>query len=140
MAEEIKKAGYIVRATDIVDRGYGEGGVDFLTTDFPSGKYDIIMNPPFNICVDFIKKALLIAKNKVAVLMPLRYLSSIERYDLYKDYPPIRVYVYIERICIAKNGEFEKYESGCNPLIYAWYVWEKGYKGETTLKWIHNNR
>lgn len=140
MAEEIKKAGYIVRATDIVDRGYGEGEVDFLKEDFPVGQYDIITNPPYSICVPIIRKALSIAKNKVAVLLPLRYLSSSERFELFSVYPPIRVYVYVERICIAKNGEFEKYESGSNPLIYAWYVWKKGYKGETTLKWIHNNR
>ena len=141
MAEVIKKAGYKVRATDIVDRGYGEGGIDFLTSDFQIGTYDIITNPPYNICVDFINKALKIAKNKVAILLPLRYLTSAERYELlYKSNPPVRVYVYIERICIAKNGEFEKYERGTNPLMYAWFVWEKGYKGETTLKWIHNDR
>ena len=39
MAEVIKNEGYSVVASDLVDRGYGQGGVDFLTADFPVGKY-----------------------------------------------------------------------------------------------------
>ena len=30
--------------------------------------------------------------------------------------------------------------AGTNKEIYAWFVWEKGYKGETVLRWIHNNK
>lgn len=140
MAEEIRKAGYSVDAYDLIDRGYGTGGTDFLSNDWEVGKYDIITNPPYTNVVAFIRQALKICRNKVAILMPLRYLSSKERFDVFKQYPPKRVYVYIERICIAKNGDFDNYEAGQNLEIYAWYVWEKGYQGETTLKWLHNNR
>ena len=74
--------------------------------------------------------------------MPLRYLSSNARYnDIYKNNPPARVYVYQERICIAKNGDFETYnDAGANLEIYAWYIWEKGYVGEPILRWIHNEK
>ena len=139
MANVLSEAGYSVTASDIVYRGYGIGGVDFLTADIIIGKYDIITNPPYANVVAFIKKALNVCKNKVAILMPLRYLSSLERFkELYADYPPKRIYCYVNRITIAKNGEFEKYEAGMNLEIYAWYVWEKGYYGETTLSWIQN--
>ena len=139
MAEVIKDEGYSVVASDLVDRGYGQGGVDFLTADFPVGKYDIITNPPYSNVAAFINKALEICKKKVAILMPLRYLSSMERFEtLYRDNPPKYVYCYMNRITIAKNGEFEKYEAGMNLEIYAWYVWERGYCGETILKWINN--
>lgn len=30
LSEVLKKYGYNVRSTDLVDRGYGEGGIDFL--------------------------------------------------------------------------------------------------------------
>lgn len=138
MAERIKANGYHVRATDIIDRGYGEGGVDFLEEKFPKGKYDIITNPPYTLCVPFIEKSIEIAKSKVAMLLPLKYLSSQSRYELFLKYPPAKVYVYIERICIAKNGDFAKYEKVANMETYAWYVWEKGYQGESQLKWLHN--
>lgn len=140
MAREIERAGYAVDAYDLIDRGYGTGGTDFLSNDWEAGKYDIVTNPPYTDVVAFIRQALKICRNKVAIFMPLRYLSSKERFEVFKQYPPKRVYVYIERICIAKNGDFDNYEAGQNLEIYAWYIWEKGYQGETTLKWLHNNR
>ncbi len=137
MAEEIKKAGYEVYAYDIVDRGYGRQA-DFLTNDWEIGKMDVITNPPYTSVVDFIRKSLEICKDKVAILMPLRYLSSWERYDFYKENPPCRVYVYTNRICIAKNGKFEDFDKGQNLEIFAWYIWQRGYKGDTILRWITN--
>ena len=140
MAEVIKQNGYDVYATDIVDRGYGIGNVDFLTDDFPVGKFDIITNPPYTLFVPMVERAMAICNKKVAMLLPLRYLTSKERFEVFKKYPPKYVYVYIERICIAKNGKFEEYDAGANMEMYAWYVWEKGYEGETTLRWISNNK
>ncbi len=76
------------------------------------------------------------------MLLPIQYLSGKERYsELYVKFPPSRVYIYCERINIAKDGDFEKFcDSGANMTIYAWYVWEKGYHGSTELRWIHNDK
>lgn len=141
MSEVIKQNGHNVLSYDIVDRGYGLVG-DFYQVDFPRRKYDIITNPPYDNVIDVVLRCLDICKEKVAVLMPLRYLSSGSRYnELYKKCPPKRVYVYQERICIAKNADFEKYnDAGANMDIYAWYIWERGFKGATELKWISNQR
>lgn len=138
MAEEIKKAGYDVDAYDIVDRGYGRQA-DFLSYGFEPQERDIITNIPYFNVVPFLRRAVELSKRKVAILMPLKYLSSKERFDFYKEMPPSRVYVYTNRICIAKNGHFSKFTKGQNLEIYAWYVWEKGYKGEPTIKWITND-
>jgi len=35
----------------------------------------------------------------------------------------------------AKNGDFEKYTSSA--VAYAWFVFEKGYKGDTIVRWIN---
>lgn len=141
MSEVIKQHGHNVLSYDIVDRGYGLVG-DFYRTEFPRRKFDIITNPPYDNVIDVVLRCLDICKEKVAVLMPLRYLSSGSSYnELYKKYPPKSVYVYQERICIAKNADFEKYNNaGANMEIYAWYIWERGYKGTTELKWISNQR
>lgn len=141
MSEVIRQNGHNVLSYDIVDRGYGLVG-DFYQVDFPRRKYDIITNPPYDNVIDVVLRCIDICKEKVALLMPLRYLSSGSRYnEIYKKYPPKRVYVYQERICIAKNADFEKYnDAGANMEIYAWYIWERGHKGTTELKWISNNR
>lgn len=142
MAEVIKQSGKSVLAYDIIDRGYGEIG-DFFEIDITKNKYDIITNPPYYEDIPrIIRRCIELAKNKVAILMPLRYLSSKARYtELYASFPPSRVYVYMERICIAKNGDFEKYaEAGANKEIYAWYIWEKSHSGDTILKWLTNEK
>ena len=141
MSEVIKQNGHNVVSYDIVDRGYGQIG-DFYHTEFPKRKYDIITNPPYDNVITLVLRCLDICKDKVALLMPLRYLSSSSRYnELYKKYPPARVYVYQERICIAKNADFKKYsDAGANLEIYGWYIWERGYKGTTELRWISNDK
>ena len=138
MADEIKKAGYNVETYDLIDRGYGTGGVDFLHHDWAEGKYDIITNPPYTLFIPILEQAMRICKNKIAMLLPLSYLSSQERYAAFSKYPPARVYVYVNRICIAKNGHFTEYVSKINKEIYAWYIWDRCYKGDTILKWIYN--
>ena len=140
MAEVIKSNGYEVVAYDMIDRGYGNVG-EFFSTEYPVGIYDIITNPPCESnLIDIIKRCIAICKNKVAILLPLPYLSGKARYyELYSVFPPSRVYVYCERINIAKEADFATYsDSGMNLTIYAWYIWERGYSGQTELKWIHN--
>lgn len=142
MAKVLTQAGHKVKAYDIVDRGYGEV-CDFFNLEISDNRWDIVTNPPYNDdLIQIINQCLKIAKNKVAILMPLRYLSGKARYsELYQQQPPSRVYVYQERICIAKNADFEKYsDAGANMEIYAWFIWDKSYTGETLLKWMSNER
>ena len=141
MADVIKSNGHIVHAYDIIDRNYGEVA-DFFTTKFEKGRYDIITNPPY--CEnlnEIVAKCLRIARDKVALLLPIKYFSGKARHeDIYMKTPPTRVYVYIERICIAKNADFITYsEAGANMEIYAWFIWDKSVETkQTELKWIHN--
>lgn len=140
LSEAIKSKGFYVESYDIVDRHYGKVG-DFFQVDFPCGKYDIISNPPYSEDLTaIIKRCIHICKDKVALLMPLRYLSGENRYtEVYQKYPPVRVYAYIERINIALNADFAKYnDPGSNREMYAWFIWLKNYAGSTELRWIHN--
>ena len=142
ISEVLKEYGREVTSYDIVDRGYGKVG-NFFDVDFEESKYDIISNPPYNEnLIDIVKRCIKLCHEKVALLMPLRYLSGEGRYrEIYRKFPPMRVYVYQERINIAKNADFETYnDAGANLEIYAWYVWKKGYKGATTLRWIRNDK
>lgn len=49
--------GFSVKSTDLIDRGYGQGGVDFLKCE---EKYngDIVTNPPYKYAQEFVEHAL----------------------------------------------------------------------------------
>lgn len=95
-------------------------------------------NPPYKLANEFVRHALEIVEpgRKVAFFLPLRYLEGKERKKLFAEYPPKTVYVSSSRLVCALNGDFEAYKNR-NSVSYAWYVWEKGYHGNTTLKWIN---
>lgn len=55
-----------------------------------------------------------------------------------KTYPPRYVYVSRSRILCAKNGMFEEMKAGGGSAVaYAWYEFQKGYKGVSIIKWIN---
>jgi hypothetical protein len=67
---------------------------------------------------------------KVAMFLKLTFLESKKRKELFEKYPPKVVYVSCSRIECAKNGEFK----GTSAVAYAWFVWEKGFKGDPIIK------
>lgn len=139
LAEVLKVHGYNVKSTDLIDRRYGMGGVDFLKeAEMFDG--DIITNPPYKFAQEFIEKAieLIPAGNKVAMFLKIQFLEGKKRKELFKKYPPKVVYVSSSRLLCAKNAEFEKMiQGGGSAVAYAWFIWEKGYCGDTIIKWIN---
>ena len=141
MSEVLWGAGYKVCSTDIIDRGYQyQNGVqNFLETK--SGfNGDIITNPPYKYAKEFVYKAieLIPEGNKVAMFLKIQFLEGKARRKLFNQYPPKTIYVSSSRLLCAKNGEFEKMIAGGGSAVaYAWYVWEKGFKGQTVIKWIN---
>ena len=47
LSKVFEKAGHIVKSTDLMDRGFGETGIDFLSIDNLEWNGDIITNPPY---------------------------------------------------------------------------------------------
>ena len=135
----LKAHGYNVRSSDIIDRGYEETEIiDFLKFEHYNSM-DIITNPPYKYAKEFVKKALDISKfgTKVAMFLKLTFLESKSRLELFKEYPPKIVYVSSARLQCAKNGSFDLYGKSVGTAVaYAWYVWEKGFKGDPIIKWI----
>ena len=139
LAERLKKYGYTVKCTDLIDRGYpGTKIVDFLNEKYDFEGGDIITNPPYKYCSEFILNALdSISKgHKVAMFLKLQTLEGQKRYEeIYSKYPPKTIYIYSKRKNCAKNGEFEKHPSSA--VCYAWFIWVKGEYKCTELKWIY---
>lgn len=127
--------GYPVRSSDIIDR-VGNDVFDFLSENNTYWNGNIITNPPYKYATEFCYKALNIIDKgrKVAMFMKLLFCEGKERKKLFMKYPPQTIYVFSRRIKCAKNGDFESIKSSA--VCYAWFVWKKGYKGSTTIKWI----
>lgn len=139
ISEVLKAHGYNVLSTDLVERGYGPGGYDFLDNPyFASFDGDIITNPPYKYAAEFVEQALRIVKPgcKVAMFLKIQFLEGKARRKLFDMFPPLTVYVASGRLKCAMNGDFEKYAKS-NAICYAWFVWRKDYQGPTYIKWIN---
>lgn len=146
ISKVLKSHGYDVRESDIVDR-MGNEVLDFLTV--PSGggedlfqqekpytwEGDIVSNPPYVYAAEFVTKALEIIPvgHKVAMFLKLTFLESATRRELFKKYPPIRVWVASKRLRCLPNGE----DKGGALIAYCWYIWEKGFHGDPKIKWFN---
>ena len=129
---------------DLIDRGYGKGGIDFLKYNDVVDK-DIVTNPPYSLAQDFLEHAMDIITegHKIAMFLKLTFLESSRRKEMFKKYPPKKIWVSSSRIPCGKNGDFYqrnsdgsiKYDKDGNPkevssaVCYAWFIFEKGYQG-----------
>jgi len=123
-------------SNDLVFRGYGNGGIDFLKE---TQKVDImITNPPFSLAQDFIEKGLELASNKVILFCKIQLLEGVARKKMFLNTPLRTVYVFSKRQSTLWNGsEFD--ENGkrwATTMCLAWFVWEKGYSGKPVIEWI----
>lgn len=135
LSEVFLKHGYDVLSTDLINRGYGEGGIDFLKIDTPFDG-DIITNPPYKYAKEFVEHALdlIPTGRKVAMFLKLTFLEGQKRQELFKRKELKTLYVSSRRLACAKNAEFDKY--AISAMAYGWYIFEKGYNGDPVIKWF----
>lgn len=140
LSKRLEQLGHIVVSSDLVDRGYGIGNIDFLDTKEMPDVDCIITNPPYKFAAEFVLHSLELLKEGgyCAMLLKTTFLEGKKRYnELFSQQPPKYVCQFVNRLLCAKNGEFEKMIAGGGSAVsYAWFVWEKGYKGDTIIKWI----
>lgn len=135
------KGGNVI-ATDLVDRGYGISGIDFLTQEFfyifNGDISTIITNPPFNLFQEFAEKALKLATHKVILFGKIQALEGQKRATFMEHSPLKTVYVFKKRINPLRNGSpvDENGKPWASTMAFAWYVWEIGYVGKPTIEWI----
>lgn len=135
ISKELIAAGYIVGSTDLVDRGYGASGIDFLMEWQPRAP-NIVTNPPFKFAEQFARKALDLTTGKVAMLCRLAWLEGRERKKLFESTPLARVWVFSGRLTMLRGG-WDGGKGGGSMTAFAWFVWEHGHKGPPTLGWIN---
>lgn len=132
IAEALREGDYEVIESDLLTRGraIAQKVVFDMTEPITT---DIVTNPPYKCATKMLRHLLNLMENgcKMAVWLRILYLESAERKRLFEEFPPVRVWISSRRIPCGKDGKF-----GASAQGYAWYVWKKGYEGETTLKWF----
>lgn len=127
--------GYRVVSTDLIDRGYGLPGRDFLAEKELLAPA-IITNPPFKLADAFVLHALDLGAEKVAVFMRLAWIEGHARYvRLWNKHPPARIWAFSKRQTLWRGDDPEPRETG-GTIAFAWYVWERSHAGAPALGWI----
>lgn len=128
LVRELEEWGYDVYASDLIDRGCGVGGVDFLECcrEFDG---DIITNPPFKYANEFILKGLELCDRKLAILGRLALLEDQWRYEnVWKMGGLKRVLVSVKRLRFLGKV--------ASPHAHAWFVWDKEWDDEPIVGWF----
>lgn len=139
LANVFMQNGYTVRTSDIIKRVPDAEVIDFLRYE-KEWIGNIITNPPFKYAAEFCEHAMdiIYPGMKVCMFLKLQFLEGKSRRSLFEKYPPKTVWVSSSRILCAKNGEFQKMrDGGGSAVAYAWFVWEKGYIGDSVIKWFN---
>lgn len=129
--------GLKVISTDLYDQGFGERGIDFLSST-TSIADSIVTNPPYKYALEFCKKCIELRVPKFAMFLKLTFLEGQKRQPFFTDYPPRYVAVCVNRVQCALNGDadmFAKSSAAC----YAWFIWKKGYTGKPEILWIRKD-
>jgi len=133
----LQEYGYKTWSTDLYNYGYQDNIFDFLTY---SKKFEGIIfgNPPYKLANEFVKHALEIVTPGSQVIFLLRtlFLEGQKRYnDIFKQKNLKFVFVFINRqVCSTKDDFTEG-----SAISYSFFVFEKGFIGEPTIKWLATN-
>ena len=136
LANVFKQAGKNVRCSDIVARQPDIEQLDFLACNTPMHDADIVTNPPYKYALQFVEKGLQLVDHGrfICMFLKITFLEGKARRSLFEINPPIRVWVSTSRLNCYYNGVVTNSSSA---TCYAWFVWKKGYKGNTYIKWFN---
>jgi hypothetical protein len=133
ISEILLETGHQVVSTDLIDRGYGQHGVNFLQSAVRNDVKHVITNPPFRLAQAFVEHALELVDGKVVMLMRTLFLEGGRRKEFFARTPLARVWVFSSRINVARGGD-PRYADGLGGMVsFSWFVWEHGHVGSATL-------
>jgi hypothetical protein len=130
MARVLVAHGHDVVATDLEDRGYGEGGRDFLLEDrLPDGVTAIVTNPPYGrrgekMLIKFIEHGLELLRpvgGTLVLLVPVQWAAGQEASELCQPTKPEHVATVVLADRINWIGIPAKNRGNHN---HCWLVWD----------------
>jgi hypothetical protein len=117
----LEAAGHGVVSTDLVDRGYGTTGVDFLAqreTRAPN----IVTNPPYSCGDEFARHGTRLVSGKLCLLMRLAWLEGRKRRVMFEETGLSRVWVFSGRLPRMHREGWDGPKS-TSTMAFAWFVW-----------------
>lgn len=127
--------GHTVESTDLHDRGFGLGRVDFLMERRLLAP-NIVTNPPFKLAQEFIEHALDLGAVKVAMLLRLQFLETPGRQEMFERTPFKKMWVFSKRLPMMHSEGYDGDRLKSSILAFAWFVWERGHNGPATIGWL----
>ena len=139
IAKMLQLTGHAVYCYDIVDRGFpGTYVCDWKTAVRPTEEpLGVVMNPPYCEALEHLTHALEMLHNGeiCCALLRLQFLETIKRKAFFEKYPMRYVAVFSFRIKCNKDND-PNAQTTHSAIAFAWYIWQKGYKGNPELLWI----
>lgn len=129
--------GYTVISTDLIARGYGVAGHDFLL-EWQAAAPNVVTNPPFKLGTAFARHALQLVPGKVAMLLKIGFIEGPTRADIHDGAHRLaRVWVIRRRVTFLKNGKELVRSDGKGGIhTYAWFVWDRQHSGPPQIGWL----
>jgi hypothetical protein len=113
----LQRHGREVISTDLIDRGYGRGGLDFLLQTTALAKA-IVTNPPFNRAEAFLRHAAELGINYVAFLHKADWLNAADRGIMIET-------VWCPARCHLLQWRPDFKNQGAPTMNCNWYVFER---------------
>lgn len=139
LSVELQVAGYEVISSDLINRGFGTPGVDFLRQTVARAKH-IVTNPPYGrgLADCFIEHALRLTAatgGSVVMLLDLLSLCHPSRHEFFVTNPPAMIYGLDELVCFP-NGVRNEAMAANAWRRYCWAVWKPGHTGMPRFWWL----
>lgn len=136
ISKVLQEHGYKVASTDLIYRGYGTGGTNFLTQSASRG-INIITNPPYGrgLADAFVSHSLALVATtggSVAMLLNLASLAHPLRHARWVRRPPAAIYVLDDLNCLP-NGINSNLP---HEFRYCWAIWRPEHVGRPALWWL----
>lgn len=106
------------------------GSTDFLTDYRDNCATHMVTNPPFTYALEFAQRGIEVVQSKLALFVRIQFHESEKRYPFHVAHPARRIYTFTKRVACYPEGQENK---GGGTIMYCWYVWEKGYRGNPEL-------
>ena len=131
----LQAAGHTVWASDLIDYGYGTGGINFLAMrKAPKSCRCIVTNPPFKDAQAFVEKGLELVP-RVVMLLRLAFLESERRTSILDGGKLARVLPFKARLPMMHRDGWTGPQAG-SAVAFAWFVWDRHHEGPAIINRI----
>jgi hypothetical protein len=135
--DPLRAASHEVIGSDLVDYGRPDC---FWRRDFllerkaPDGCEGIVTNPPHKLVEQFVEHALDLSP-RVIMLLRLAFYESERRCAILEDCGLARILVFRKRLPTMHREGWEG-RKGNSGMAFAWFAWDRGHTGPTTIERI----